>query len=181
MSRPILVCALLLMTSAAVGAQQASESSPYQGTSNPPPDSTIETTSTPQAKPPAGRQATPGQNQARVQPQNQPSVHAQSAYADPAVSDPDPDNTIVGVPYSASSQRPPAGLDPAPLRWRSRRRHCASASAAPRRTSGGDYHPRPPARSAFVSEQREGRGLSQSRGLRCGAGRTSTDSRRSGD
>jgi hypothetical protein len=107
MNRPILVCAMLLMTSAALGAQEASESSPYQGTSNPPSDDTIVTTSTPQAKPPAGRHATPGQNQARVQPQNQASVHSQSAYVNPAVSDPDQDNGSVAVQHSASSQRQP--------------------------------------------------------------------------
>ena len=107
MNRPILVSALLLMTSAALGAQQASESSPYQGTSNPPPDDTIVTTNTPQAKPPAGRLATPGQNQARVQPQNQPPVHAQPANVNPAVSDPDLDIGIVGVQRSASSPRQP--------------------------------------------------------------------------
>jgi len=107
MTRPILVCALLVMTSAALGAQEASESSPYQGTSNPPPDDTIVTTSTPQAKPPAGRQATPSQNQARVQPQNQPPVHSQSANVNPAVSDPDPDSGIVGVQRNDSSQRQP--------------------------------------------------------------------------
>jgi hypothetical protein len=68
MNRPILVCALLLMATAALGAQEASKSSPYQGTSTPPPDDTIVTTSTPQAKPPAGRKA---QNASRLSAQNQ--------------------------------------------------------------------------------------------------------------
>jgi hypothetical protein len=108
MKRPILVCALLLMASAALGAQEASGSSPYQGTSNPPADDTIVTTSTPQAKPPAGRKVMPGQNQVRVQPQNQAPAHPQLAYVNPAVSDPDPDSGIVAVQHSASSQRQPA-------------------------------------------------------------------------
>jgi hypothetical protein len=59
MNRPILVCALLFLTTAALGAQDASQSSPYQGTSNPPPDDAIITSATPQAKPPAGHPASP--------------------------------------------------------------------------------------------------------------------------
>ena len=50
MNRPILVSAFLLMSTAALGAQQAS---PYEGTSNPPPDDTIVTSGRAQAKPPA--------------------------------------------------------------------------------------------------------------------------------
>jgi hypothetical protein len=41
MNRPILLCALLAATAAALGAQEASQSAPYEGTSNPPPDETI--------------------------------------------------------------------------------------------------------------------------------------------
>jgi len=59
MNRSILVCALMFLTTAALGAQDASQSSPYQGTSNPPPDDTIVTSATPQAKPPAGHRASP--------------------------------------------------------------------------------------------------------------------------
>jgi len=55
MNRPILVCALFVAATAVLGAQEASQSNPYQGTSNPPPDDTIVTSSTPQAKPPAGQ------------------------------------------------------------------------------------------------------------------------------
>ena len=54
MNRPILICALFATTAAVLGAQEASQSSPYQGTSNPPPDDTITTTVTAPAKPPAG-------------------------------------------------------------------------------------------------------------------------------
>jgi hypothetical protein len=56
MNRPILACGFFVFAAAALGAQDASQSSPYQGTSNPPPNETIitsETTDTP-AKPPAG-------------------------------------------------------------------------------------------------------------------------------
>ncbi|HME58335.1 MAG TPA: hypothetical protein VKF63_08350 [Terracidiphilus sp.] len=109
MNRPILVCALLLMTAATLGAQEASESSPYQGTSTPPPDDTIVTTSTPQAKPPAGRKAVYGQNQVRLQAQNKAPVQAQPAYTvynDPAVKNSDPDSGIVGGLRSSDTQQP---------------------------------------------------------------------------
>jgi len=109
MNRPILVCALLLMSAATLGAQEASESSPYQGTSTPPPDDTIVTTSTPQAKPPAGRKLANGQNQVRLQAQNKAPVQAQPAYPaynDPAVNNSDPDSDIVGGPRSADTQQP---------------------------------------------------------------------------
>ena len=61
MNRPILVCALFVAATAVLGAQEASQANPYQGTSNPPPDDTIITSSTPQAKPPAGRVETESQ------------------------------------------------------------------------------------------------------------------------
>ncbi len=54
MKRTIFVYALLAATAVALGAQQASQSNPYQGTSNPPPDDTITTPvqeASPQAKP----------------------------------------------------------------------------------------------------------------------------------
>jgi hypothetical protein len=58
MNRSILVSLLFVATAAALGAQEANQSSPYEGTSNPPPDDTIVTTTaapaTPKAKPPAG-------------------------------------------------------------------------------------------------------------------------------
>lgn len=53
MNRPILACAFFALASAALSAQDASQSSPYQGTSNPPADDAIITTEM-QAKPPAG-------------------------------------------------------------------------------------------------------------------------------
>lgn len=42
MNRPILACAVFAFVSAALCAQQPSQSNPYSGTSNPPPDDTIE-------------------------------------------------------------------------------------------------------------------------------------------
>lgn len=54
MNRPILTCAFLVTAAATLAAQSASQSSAYEGTSNPPPDDTIVTTQTPQPKPPAG-------------------------------------------------------------------------------------------------------------------------------
>jgi hypothetical protein len=98
MNRPILVCALLFMATAAVGAQEASQSNPYQGTSNPPPDDAIVTSSTPQAKPPAGRLAAPVQ----AQPQAQP------AAGEAAVNSADPDGGIVAVEPAAPVSGEPA-------------------------------------------------------------------------
>jgi hypothetical protein len=53
------------MAAAALGAQEASPSSPYEGVSTPPPDNTIETTRRLPAKPPAGQSAALVQNQAQ--------------------------------------------------------------------------------------------------------------------
>lgn len=99
MNRPILVCALLFLATASVGAQDASQSSPYQGTSTPPPDDTIVTSSTPQAKPPAGRRAEPAA--APVQAQSQP------ASADTAVNYTDPDSETVPVQQPTPAPRQP--------------------------------------------------------------------------
>jgi hypothetical protein len=115
MNRPILVCALLLIASAALGAQDANESSPYQGTSTPPPDDTIVTTSTPQAKPAAGQKIavsqyqapTQAQNKAPTQAQNKAPEQAQTEYVHSAVNDSDPDSEIVGDQHNATSQREP--------------------------------------------------------------------------
>jgi type IV secretory pathway VirB10-like protein len=56
MNRPVLVVAFVALATASLLAQESSQNSPYQGTSNPPPDDTIITDSAeqPQAKPPAG-------------------------------------------------------------------------------------------------------------------------------
>jgi hypothetical protein len=71
MNKPIFVSAMIFMAAATVGAQSASQASPYQGVSTPPPDDTIVTSSTPQAKPPAGRVAQTQAPQSQTQPQTQ--------------------------------------------------------------------------------------------------------------
>jgi hypothetical protein len=75
MNRPILICAMILASAVALAAQQASQTSPYEGMSTPPANDEIITSTTPEAKPPAGKPyeaqpATPSQIQA------QPQVHA---------------------------------------------------------------------------------------------------------
>jgi len=102
MNRSILVCALFAAATAALGAQEASPSNPYQGTSNPPANDMIVTTGTPQAKPPAGQPmsvqpAAPTPAQAPVQPQAGP----QPASADPSIKYPDPDGGVVQVQQNA--------------------------------------------------------------------------------
>ena len=85
MKRPILVCALFVAAAATLVAQ-SSQSSPYAGTSNPPPDDTITDSAPPQpapapvAKPPAAQYAAPESAQpqeqmaAPMQPEPQPTV-----------------------------------------------------------------------------------------------------------
>jgi len=85
MNRPILAFTLFAVASAAVGAQQASQSSPYQGTSNPPADDTIVTTTTPQSKPPAGRPMNAAPDGASPAATDQ----AQPSSVDPSVNNPD--------------------------------------------------------------------------------------------
>jgi hypothetical protein len=85
MNRPILVSALLLMATAALGAQQASDSNPYEGTSTPPSDDSIVTTTSVRVKPPASHTSAPARYQAQAQEQDQ-IVSANSS---------DPDSDIV--------------------------------------------------------------------------------------
>jgi hypothetical protein len=105
MNRPILVYALLLATAAALTAQEASQTSPYQGTSTPPSDDTIETSSPPQAKPPAGQPAAPQQAQPAPQNQAQPQYQPQPSPVDSTANYQDPDGGIVQGQRNA-----PAGL-----------------------------------------------------------------------
>jgi hypothetical protein len=128
MKRPILVCALLLTVTAALGAQEASQSNPYEGTSTPPPDDTITISTTPQAKPPAGQPAVPAQDQALPQDQTQPQAPSQPAAARPAVNSADPDGGIVAVEQNA----------PAPEQPRLKARRYAAD------TDGDIVHPQPP-------------------------------------
>jgi len=55
MNRHFFALMMFAVASAGLGAQEASQTTPYQGTSNPPSDDTIVVTTTPQAKPPAGK------------------------------------------------------------------------------------------------------------------------------
>jgi hypothetical protein len=99
MKRSILVCALFIAVAAALSAQEAS---PYQGTSNPPPDDQITTSSTPEAKPPAGQPMV-------AQPAASAPAQSQPAFVDPAVNPPgagygaDNDGGIVHVAPDASA------------------------------------------------------------------------------
>ena len=142
MKRPILVCTLFVAVTAVLGAQEPSQTSPYQGTSNPPSDDQITTSSAPAAKPPAGQPV-------YIQPvaPAQAQVEPQPTSVDTSVNDPDPGNEN-GM--RAAPVRPqPAGFDAAQLRLRSGRRHCASASPAAGRNRGRDHHSRPAAGPAF--------------------------------
>jgi hypothetical protein len=55
MKRTIVVCAMIFAAAAALGAQQTSQSDRYQGISNPPANDEVIVTTTPQAKPSAGK------------------------------------------------------------------------------------------------------------------------------
>ncbi|MGA7857556.1 MAG: hypothetical protein WCA11_06510 [Terracidiphilus sp.] len=78
MNRSIFIVAFFAAATAALGAQQASQSNPYEGTSTPPPDDTIITSTTPQPKPPAAHpeiapQAAPAQSPSQQTPAMRPS------------------------------------------------------------------------------------------------------------
>ena len=108
MNRPILAFGLFALTTATLVAQQASQSNPYQGTSNPPPDDSIITTTDTPAKPPAGhpldQQAPAPSQQAMPAPQQYaPQAAAPNtsmSYAPQANGD-GTDEGIVGVAPSA--------------------------------------------------------------------------------
>jgi hypothetical protein len=101
-----LVCTLLAATAAALGAQEANQSNPYQGTSNPPPDSTITTPAqeaapqnTPQAKPSPSHYAPPTQAAPTPQPAPPP-------YATETVPTPANDDGIVQVAPADNAAQP---------------------------------------------------------------------------
>jgi hypothetical protein len=100
MNRPILACALFAFASAALTAQQ--QSAPYSGTSNPPPDQTIESTEPQQAQPlPKPNAGTP-LNAQPAAPQTQ------SGTVTPSESASDPgDGTDAGMVQVAPSAPPP--------------------------------------------------------------------------
>jgi len=76
----------MIAAAAALGAQEASQSSPYQGTANPPADDEILTSSPSEAKPPAGRPYAQPIDSRAMQAEPQPTS------VDPAINFPDPDS-----------------------------------------------------------------------------------------
>ena len=116
MNRPILACAFFALATAALVAQDQSQPSPYQGTSNPPPDDSIITSEQQPAipKPPAGHpMQTPAAQPAPVQPAplavatNQGTAPVPQTYGDGT------DEGIVGVaPGSPALTSRTAANDP---------------------------------------------------------------------
>jgi hypothetical protein len=78
MNRPILASTFFVLATCALGAQQASSSNPYQGTSNPPQDDAIVTTDNAQPKPQPGKPV-----------EAQQDAPAQPTSVDPSVNNPD--------------------------------------------------------------------------------------------
>ncbi|MGA3080107.1 MAG: hypothetical protein ABSD44_01850 [Terracidiphilus sp.] len=114
MNRPILMCALILVATASLGAQeasQASQSSPYEGVSTPPADDTTVTAPAPHVKPRAGKPvapaAAPQPAQTQVPARTQVAAQPQPA-ANPAVNSSDPDGGVVAVEPAAPAPPQPA-------------------------------------------------------------------------
>ena len=111
MKRAIFICAVFAATVAVLGAQEASQPSPYQGTSNPPPDENI-TTAAPEAPPalkpspstPMYAQPNPSvQPQPIAQPIPQPAAAESSRnYAAPRMADGTDDGIVQIAPDSPS-------------------------------------------------------------------------------
>jgi hypothetical protein len=109
MKRTIFVFGFLAATMAALGAQEANQPNPYQGTSNPPPDDTI-TTAVPQAPPelkPSPSTPMSAQPDASAQPLPaaqpvpQPSpAYASQSYAAPGMADGTDDGIVAIAPGS---------------------------------------------------------------------------------
>ena len=100
MNRPILACAFFALATTAIVAQQSSQTSPYEGTSNPPPNDTIITSEQPVPipKPPAGH---PMQQAPVAQPAPQAMYAPQNAAPLPQAYGDGTDSGIVGVAPSA--------------------------------------------------------------------------------
>jgi hypothetical protein len=90
MNRPILVFAFVAVATASLLAQEASQTAPYQGTSNPPPDDTIITDSgeQPVAKPAAGHPLNA--------PATQPVTSSPAMSAQPSVPAGNPSTVVAG-------------------------------------------------------------------------------------
>lgn len=107
-----LVYALLAAMAVALGAQEASQSNPYQGTSNPPPDDTITTPAqetapqnTPQAKPSPSHYASAPSNVAPT-PQPAPPPYAAETVPNETVPAPANDDGIVQVAPADNGSQP---------------------------------------------------------------------------
>jgi type IV secretory pathway VirB10-like protein len=107
-----LVYALMAATAVALGAQEANQSNPYQGTSNPPPDSSI-TTQAPEAAPQYTSQAKPspsryGQPPSAVAPMSQaaPPPYAAETVPNETVPAPANDDGIVQVAPADNAAQP---------------------------------------------------------------------------
>jgi hypothetical protein len=100
MNRPVLACAFFALATATLVAQDASQSSPYQGTSNPPPDDTIITSEqqAPIPKPPAGH---PVQQTPAAQPAAQAVAATQGSAPIPQTYGDGTDEGIVGIAAGA--------------------------------------------------------------------------------
>jgi hypothetical protein len=105
MNRSILVCVSLFMATAVLSAQDANQSGPYQGTSTPPPDDTIVTTSAAQPKPQAGQPVASQQEQDQAATQAQPSAGAV------AVNNADSAGGTVAVQPAAPAPEQPALIE----------------------------------------------------------------------
>lgn len=107
MNRPILACAVFVFVSAALCAQQPSQSDPYSGTSTPPPDDTIEASepqpAQPLPKPHAGK---PMNAQPGAPAQGAPQIQGNVANP-PAMDDPN-----AGTDAGIVQVSPPAGMHP---------------------------------------------------------------------
>ncbi|MGA7829714.1 MAG: hypothetical protein WCA21_01990 [Terracidiphilus sp.] len=106
MNRTVLVSALMIAAAAALGAQEASQSSPYQGVSTPPPDDTIITSSTPQATP--QEKARPLNAVSAAPEENRNQEPAQAASVKAPSNPTDPDGDIVTVASTATDPSQPA-------------------------------------------------------------------------
>ncbi|MGA9585888.1 MAG: hypothetical protein WBQ95_11210 [Terracidiphilus sp.] len=117
MNRPILAFAFFALATAALVAQDQSQSSPYQGTSNPPPDDSIITSEQQPAvpKPPAGHpmQQAPAPQPAAMQPAQGPVATNQGTAPVPQTYGDGTDEGIVGVaPGSPALASRTAANDP---------------------------------------------------------------------
>jgi len=117
MNRPILACAFFALATTALVAQDQSQSNPYQGTSNPPPDDTIITSEqqAPIPKPPAGRpmDQAPAAQPSPVQPASQAVAANQGGGPVPQTYGDGTDQGIVGVaPSDPGLVRRTASSDP---------------------------------------------------------------------